>query len=183
MSKMLLIQYFKRPFFKSYSFLLTPWINFSHLFVNFMHAHFHYISCRLLNTRISLSFHLNLVHDKGSLRGVLFALTHFCVLHPITTTHPTCVFPLLVDDTHIVGLASDVLFFFVIIGGVWHIKTFSAIDEVCCLVSVGVIPVYIIFSKFTFESNLHILGVLLGFFSLCGILHIRGFLGEPRHDH
>jgi hypothetical protein len=119
-----------------------------------------------------------LVHDKGSLRGVLFALTHFRVLHPTTTTHPTCVFPLLVDDTHIIGLASDVLLYFVIIG-VWHIKTFSAIDEVCCLVSAGVRPVYIIFSKFTLESNLHILGVLVGFFSLCGILYIRGFLGEP----
>ncbi len=39
----------------------------------------------------------------------MFALTHFCALRPITTTHPTCVFPSLADDTHIVGRALDVL--------------------------------------------------------------------------
>ncbi len=65
MFEMRLIQYFKHPFFKSCSLLLTPWIIFSHLFVDFMHAHLHYISSRLLGTRISLSFHLSLVHDMG----------------------------------------------------------------------------------------------------------------------
>jgi len=39
---------------------------------------------------------------------VLFALVHFCALHPITITHLTCVFPFLVDDTHIVGPTLDV---------------------------------------------------------------------------
>jgi len=33
---------------------------------------------------------------------VLFTLTHFRTFHPIATTHLTCVFPLLVSDTHII---------------------------------------------------------------------------------
>jgi len=37
---MILIQYFEQPFFKSYSFLLAPWINFSHLFISFTHTIF-----------------------------------------------------------------------------------------------------------------------------------------------
>jgi len=40
---------------------------------------------------------------------MLFALAHFRALCPIVATHPTCVFPSLVDDMHIIGLASDVL--------------------------------------------------------------------------
>jgi hypothetical protein len=40
---------------------------------------------------------------------MLFALAHFRALYPIAIARPTCVFPSLVGDTHIVGLASDVL--------------------------------------------------------------------------
>jgi hypothetical protein len=40
---------------------------------------------------------------------MLFALTHLRVLCPTTTTHPTCVFPSLVDDTHMVGPTLDVV--------------------------------------------------------------------------
>jgi hypothetical protein len=40
---------------------------------------------------------------------MLFALPHFCVFHPIATTHPTCVFPSLANDMHIVGLALAVV--------------------------------------------------------------------------
>ncbi len=40
---------------------------------------------------------------------MLFALVHFCALRPITIAHFTCVFPFLVDDTHIVGPTLDVL--------------------------------------------------------------------------
>jgi hypothetical protein len=43
------------------------------------------------------------------LGGVLFALAHLHTLRPIAIAHLTCVFPSLVDDTHIVSLASDVL--------------------------------------------------------------------------
>jgi hypothetical protein len=42
-------------------------------------------------------------------RGALFALPHLHTLHPTTTTHPTCVFPSLVDDTHMVGPTLDVV--------------------------------------------------------------------------
>jgi hypothetical protein len=62
-----LIQYLEQPFFKSYSLVLALWINFSHLFIGFMHTHLHYISWRLLGMGISLSFHLNLVHERGIL--------------------------------------------------------------------------------------------------------------------
>ncbi len=40
---------------------------------------------------------------------MLFALVHICVFHPITVGHLACIFLLLVNDTHIVGLASDAL--------------------------------------------------------------------------
>lgn len=41
--------------------------------------------------------------------GALFALAHLRVVHLITTTHATCVFPSLIDDTHIVGPISNVV--------------------------------------------------------------------------
>jgi len=40
---------------------------------------------------------------------VLFTVAHFHVLHSIIIAHPTCVFLSLVDDTHIIGSALDVL--------------------------------------------------------------------------
>ncbi len=43
---------------------------------------------------------------------MLFALTYLHVLLPTATTHPTCVFLSLATDTHIIGLASNVLFVF-----------------------------------------------------------------------
>jgi len=47
---------------------------------------------------------------KGDpLGGVLFILAHFRVLCPIATSHPTCVFPSLVDDTNIVSPTSNVV--------------------------------------------------------------------------
>jgi hypothetical protein len=50
------------------------------------------------------------VLDKGILwERVLFALAHFCVFHPTTITHLSCVFPSLVDDTQIFGHALDVV--------------------------------------------------------------------------
>ncbi len=96
----------------------------------------------------------------------MFALIHLRIFRPTITAHTTCVFPSLADDTHIVGLASDVLPFIIIIiiGGVWHIKTFNAINEVCCLVSIGVKLVYIISSIFfTFEFGICILSAIVGF--------------------
>ncbi len=43
------------------------------------------------------------------LGGMLFVLVHFFALHPTIMAHPTCVFPSLANDTHIIGLASNVL--------------------------------------------------------------------------
>jgi hypothetical protein len=40
---------------------------------------------------------------------MLFALAHLHIFHPIAIAHPTYVFPLLVDDMHIIGLASNVV--------------------------------------------------------------------------
>ncbi len=42
----------------------------------------------------------------------LFVLVHLFVLHLITIAHPTCVFPSLVDNMHIVGPTLNVVFFF-----------------------------------------------------------------------
>lgn len=48
---------------------------------------------------------------RNFLSRVLFILTHFHALHPTVTTHLN-VFPSLIDDTHIVGLVSNVVFIF-----------------------------------------------------------------------
>jgi hypothetical protein len=40
---------------------------------------------------------------------MLFPLAHFCILHPTAIAHLTCVFLLLVNDTHIVGLVSNMV--------------------------------------------------------------------------
>ncbi len=42
----------------------------------------------------------------------MFILVHLRVLCTIAVIHPTCVFPSLVDDTHIVGPASTVVLAF-----------------------------------------------------------------------
>jgi hypothetical protein len=84
------------------------------------------------------------------LGGVLFALVHFCALRPTAITHPACVFPSLANDTHIVDPTLNVLPFFGIIGKIWCIKTFSASNKVCHLVSTKVKPIYITSSKFPY---------------------------------
>jgi len=43
------------------------------------------------------------------LGGMLFTLIHFRIFRHIATTHLTCVFPLLVNDTHIICPTLDVL--------------------------------------------------------------------------
>jgi hypothetical protein len=43
------------------------------------------------------------------LGGMLFVLAQLCGLCPTIVAHLTCVFPSLVDDTHIVGLTSYVV--------------------------------------------------------------------------
>jgi hypothetical protein len=78
---------------------------------------------------------------------MFFVLNHLFALHPTTTTHLACVFPLLVDDTHIIGFASNVVFFFFMIAiKKFSIKTFCVASEMCNLVSIGVGPFYIISS-------------------------------------
>ncbi len=74
-----------------------------------MHAHLQYIFWKLLGTKISLSFHPSLEDPLG---GILFALTHFHTLHPFIVALLTCVFPLLENNTHIVGLALNMLIVF-----------------------------------------------------------------------
>jgi hypothetical protein len=53
---------------------------------------------------------------------MLFALVHFRTFHPTSTSHPTCVFPSLVDDMHIIGPTLDVLHVFI-----WLQKEFGAL--------------------------------------------------------
>jgi hypothetical protein len=53
---------------------------------------------------------------------VLFALAHFCIFCPIVATHPTYVFPLLVDDMHIISPTSNVLFVFL-----WLLEEFGTL--------------------------------------------------------
>jgi hypothetical protein len=81
------------------------------------------------------------------LGGTLFFLAHFCALRPTIVTHPTYVFPSLVDDTHIIGPASNVVPTFLLIRRVISIKFFNVVNKMCSLVSSGVRPLYINSSK------------------------------------
>jgi hypothetical protein len=102
---------------------------------------------------------------RDLLGGVLFTLTYFCALHPIATTHPTCVFSFVGRSyTHSWSCFECVICFFVIIGGVWSIRIFNAIDEMCCSICSrleGSISFPLGF--LTFEFNLRILGVQVSF--------------------
>ncbi len=103
------ILYHKKPFFNNCNFPSVPCINFLICPM---------ISCIPIPTIYFTSFltwrfHYNFVSIWYTIRdhlgGTLFALTHFHVVHLTTTTHPTCVFPSFIDDTHIVGPISNVV--------------------------------------------------------------------------
>jgi hypothetical protein len=80
----------------------------------------------------------------GPIGRKVITLVHFCVFRPIATTHPIYVFPLLVDETHIMGLASSVIsYFFMITVQIFKIKDFNVVNELCSMVSIGVGPLYI----------------------------------------
>jgi hypothetical protein len=46
------------------------------------------------------------------LGGMLFALAHLWIFRPTVATHLTCVFPSLMDDTHVTCPTSDVVLAF-----------------------------------------------------------------------
>jgi hypothetical protein len=72
----------------------------------------------------------------GPLGGPLFVLAHFHASRLIVVIHLTFVFPLLVDDTHIIGFALYVIpIFFMITVRVFSIKVFSATSKMHNLVS------------------------------------------------
>jgi len=105
-----LVQYLEQSFFRSYSVLSTPWISFSHLFVSFTHAHPPLYFSKVFKHRDLTIISSKFGTQQGDpLGGLLFTLTHLCIFRPIATTHPTCVFPSLANDMHIVGLALDEL--------------------------------------------------------------------------
>ncbi len=79
----------------------------------------------------------------------MFVLIHFRVLHPTIATHPTYVFPSLVDDMPIVRLASYVvLIFLMIVVRVFNIRALNVANKVCSLVSTRVGLLYITSSRF-----------------------------------
>jgi hypothetical protein len=110
---MCLIQYLEHPFFRNYNLLLTPWINFSHLFIDLTHTHLHYIFLKAFRHKdLTIISFKSRTQQGDSLGGMLFTLAHFCALHHTTATHLTCVFPLLANDMHIVGPTLNVLHVF-----------------------------------------------------------------------
>jgi hypothetical protein len=42
-------------------------------------------------------------YQNDPLKSALFALTHFRTLHSIASHFPSCLFPYIVDDIHIIG--------------------------------------------------------------------------------
>jgi hypothetical protein len=63
-----------------------------------------------------MRFHSHFVEVRYTTRdpfkGVLFILIHLCIFCLTIATHPTYVFFLLANDTHIVGLASNAVLVF-----------------------------------------------------------------------
>ncbi len=97
--------------------------------------------------------------------GVLFVLTHLCVLHLIVAAHLTYVFPSLVDDMLVIGLTSNViLIFLMIVARVFNIRALSVANEMCNLVSTRVGLLYItsfwfFYSQFGFSYFGHTSGI------------------------
>jgi hypothetical protein len=42
-------------------------------------------------------------HQGDPLKGALFALAHFMALHSIINHFPSCLFPSIIDDIHIIS--------------------------------------------------------------------------------
>jgi hypothetical protein len=149
---MLSISYHGQPFFRNYGLLLVFCISFSHSFDDFMRAHYHYICHMFFNMKISQSFCLNFVHKKGILWVKhFFTLTHFCILHLITTTQLIYAFPSFVDYMHNIGLISKCgTHFFTIIGRVCNIKISHSAKKMHSLVSIGVRFIHVTFLRFSY---------------------------------
>jgi hypothetical protein len=77
------------------------------------------------------------------LGGMLFALAHLHTFHHIATTHLTCVFLSLVNDTHSWSCIKCSSYVFTIARRIISIKSFNVASEVHSLVSSRVGPFYI----------------------------------------
>jgi hypothetical protein len=49
-------------------------------------------------------------HQNDPLKSALFTLTHFATLHSTASHFPSCLFPYIVDDIHIIGPPSIISF-------------------------------------------------------------------------
>jgi hypothetical protein len=87
---------------------------------------------------------------------ILFVLSHFHDFHPSATTHFTCDFISLVDDTHIVGpidiydmhICGAYLFMFPSL--VCNMRTFHLTNRICNLVSINIRPIHITSTMFSY---------------------------------
>jgi hypothetical protein len=83
---------------------------------------------------------------------MLFVLAHLHIIHHIAIAHPTCVFFSLVDDTHIIRFASNVIFVFLRLE-----QKFSALGLLVQLTKC------VVWSP---QGLDHFISLLLGFFTL-----------------
>jgi hypothetical protein len=113
------------------------------------------------------------------LSGALFVLAHFRTFHPIIRTHLTCVFFLLANDMHIIGLTLYMVPFFMIAVEVFNIRAFNTTNEMCSLVSIGVGPLYFtsfwfFYSQLGFLYFGHINGIHIICWIICGLSSSHG---------
>jgi hypothetical protein len=87
-------------------------------------------------------FHSHFIEIKSTIGGPIgrnvVCFVHLCVLRPIVATHPICVFLSLANDTHSRSRIRCGSCVFMIAGKIINIRFFSAANEVCNLVSLGV---------------------------------------------
>jgi len=129
---------------------LRSFIDFSHLFVDFMHAHFHYIFRKLyLSMGISLSFHPSLIHNMGSFgRNVVWTSSFSNSLSYYNNPLYLCFFFIGKWYAHSWSCFTCVTFFYDYKRSLLQI--FSVADKVCHLVFTRFRLIYITSSKFSY---------------------------------
>jgi hypothetical protein len=153
---MLSIQCHSQPFFRSYNLCLVLWIDFSHLFNDIMHAHPHCIFFEAFwnGDFIVILLKSGTWHGEP-IEGALSVLAHLCIFHLITIIHLVFSFvgKWYTYSRYCIRCGS---YFFMIVIGFFNIRAFSAANEICNLVSIGVEPLFITsswlsYSRFRFS--------------------------------
>jgi len=158
--------------------------NSSFLFVHFMHLSLLCFIIIIIVKVMSQSSHLPWGFVKSDpLGGALFVLTHFRALHSTSNHFPSCLFPSIVDDTHIIGPPSIVSYVYEHFQTKFHVIGFSIQLQKCVAWSPFSLSLdFNTPSQFTtlFEG-IKVLGVLSSTLTFTSFFIKDAFLEDVRH--